>query len=207
MGYNVGEARRRIHAAHVPGVMKKTAPDAGGSRGGAVDWAAWLQEYGARLLLYARQQTRSEADAEDVMQEALVQLVHAVDSGSFQGGPPQWLSYAYTAIRHQAMDKGRREEVRKQYAEREQDGMQEGVADEPWLHSAADDEYLRRRVEDLLKKLPKEYAEVVVLKIWGEHTFQEIADMTSTKLATITSRYRYAMQAMRKALDDTPIDR
>ena len=185
---------------------KATEGKAGESRDGTANWAEWLQENGARLLLYARQQTRSEADAEDVLQEALVQLVHAVDSGAFQGGARQWVSYAYTAIRHQAMDKGRRAEVRKQYAEREQDGMQEGEADEPWLHCAQDDEYLRRRVEGLLKKLPKEYAEVVVLKIWGEHTFQEIADMTETKLATITSRYRYAMQTMRKALDNDPIE-
>ena len=187
-------------------MSKATQGETGENRNGTANWAAWLQENGARLLLYARQQTRSEADAEDVLQEALVQLVHAVDSGSFQGGAQQWLSYAYTAIRHQAMDKGRRAEVRKQYAEREQDGMQEGEADEPWLHCAEDDEYLRRRVEGLLKKLPREYAEVVVLKIWGEHTFQEIADITSTKLATITSRYRYAMQAMRKALDEDPIE-
>ncbi len=176
------------------------------NRSGAVDWAAWLQEYGPRLLLYARQQTRCEADAEDVMQEALVQLVHAVESGGFKGENSQWLSYTYTAIRHQAMDKGRREEVRKQYAEHEQEGMKEGEPDEPWLHCAADDEYLRERVERLLKSLPKEYAEVIVLKIWGEHTFQEIADMTGNKLPTITSRYRYAMQAMRKALEADPIE-
>lgn len=185
---------------------KESSGAAGKERAGSVDWAAWLREYGARLLLYARQQTRTEADAEDVMQEALVQLVHAVDSGNFKGENSQWLSYTYTAIRHQAMDKGRREEVRKQYAEHEQEGMQEGEPDEPWLHCAADDEYLRERVEGLLKSLPKEYAEVIILKIWGEHTFQEIADMTATKLPTITSRYRYAMQAMRKALEENPIE-
>lgn len=179
---------------------------AGKERAGSVDWAAWLREYGARLLLYARQQTRTEADAEDVMQEALVQLVRAVDSGEFQGGRAQWPGYVYTTIRHRAMDRGRREEVRKEYARREQDGMQEGEADEPWLSCAADDEYLRARVEKLLRNLPADYAEVVVLKIWGEHTFQEIADMTGAKLATITSRYRYAMQAMRKELEANPID-
>ena len=45
-----------------------------------------------------------------------------------------------------------------------------------------------------------------MLKIWGEHTFQEIANITGAKLPTITSRYRYAMQAMRKALENDPIE-
>ena len=35
------------------------------------DWRAWFAEHGARLRLIARQWTRSEADADDVVQEAL----------------------------------------------------------------------------------------------------------------------------------------
>ena len=171
-----------------------------------IDWSAWLDEYGDRLLLYARQQTRREADAEDVLQEALVQLVQAVESGAFQGDRAQWPSYVYTAIRHLAMDRGRREEVRRSYAARQQEQLSEGEEDCPWLSCAADSEYLRRRVEQLLRTLPKEMSEVVILKIWGDHTFREIAEMTQNNLSTITSRYRYAMQALRRELEDNPIE-
>ncbi len=174
---------------------------------GRIDWSAWLAGYGAQLLLYARQQCRSEADAEDVLQEALVQLVHAVEGGSFTGARDQWRSYAYTAIRHLAMDRGRREQVRRNYAAAQQETLSEGVEETPWLSSAADDEYLRARLESMLRKLPAEFAEVVVLHIWGEHTFQQIADMTGNKLATITSRYRYALQALRRELEENPIER
>lgn len=170
------------------------------------DWAAWLDANGPRLLLYARQQCRREADAEDVLQEALVQLVHAVESGSFVGDAEQWRAYAFTAIRHLATDVGRREEVRSNYAAREQEHLSEGVEETPWLSCAADDEYLRQRVEKLLRSLSPEFSEVIVLKIWGGHTFQEIADMTHNKLATITSRYRYALQALRRELEANPID-
>lgn len=172
----------------------------------SIDWAAWLDEYGDRLLLYARQQTRREADAEDVLQDALVQLVQAVESGAFQGEREQWPAYAYTAIRHLAMDRGRREEVRRNYAARQQETLREGEEDCPWLACAADSDYLRRRVEQMLRTLPREMAEVVILRIWGDHTFREIAEMTHTNLSTITSRYRYAMQALRRELEDNPIE-
>jgi RNA polymerase sigma-70 factor (ECF subfamily) len=158
-------------------------------------------------LLYARQQCRSEADAEDVLQDALVQLVHAVEGGSFTGTRDQWRAYDYTAIRHLAMDRGRREQVRRNYAAAQQEHMREGGEETPWLSSAADDEYLRARMESMLRNLAPEFAEVVVLHIWGEHTFQQIADMTGNKLATITSRYRYALQAMRRELESNPIER
>lgn len=163
-----------------------------------VNWSSWLREYGARLLLLARQQTRSEADAEDVMQDALIQLVHAVEGGSFRKGENQWFSYACTAIRHLAADLGRHSEVCRQYESRAQSEENVVIEEQPWLESSIDQEHLRRQIEKKLRELPKEFSEVVVLKIWGEFTFQQIAEMTGVKLPTVTSRYRYALQAMRK---------
>lgn len=174
--------------------------------GQAIDWSAWLAEYGPRLLLFARQQCRREADAEDVLQDALVQLVHAVEGGSFSGTVAQWSAYVHTAIRHLAMDRGRREQVRQNYAAAQQETLSEGVEETPWLSCAADDEYLRERLEKLLRKLPEEFSEVVVLHIWSGFTFQQIADMTGTKLSTVTSRYRYALQSLRKELEANPIE-
>ncbi|MEJ6604061.1 MAG: sigma factor [Verrucomicrobiia bacterium] len=44
------------------------------SSSSASDWRPWFDTYGARLLLVARQWTRSGADAEDVVQEAFVRF-------------------------------------------------------------------------------------------------------------------------------------
>lgn len=172
---------------------------------GKIHWESWLDDHGSRMLLYARQQTRSEADAEDVMQEALVQLVRAVESGDFRGNEGQWYAYALTAIRHRAMDAGRRAQVRRNYAEAHKDSG-EGVCEEtPWLSCGADDEYMRQQVEKLLRKLPPEFAEVVVLKIWDGLTFQQIADTTGAPMPTVCSRYRYALKKMREELELNPL--
>ncbi|MFP6881950.1 MAG: sigma factor, partial [Roseibacillus sp.] len=42
-------------------------------------WRDWLSEHGPKLLLFARQQTRRQEDAEDILQEALVKLAKKVD--------------------------------------------------------------------------------------------------------------------------------
>ncbi len=170
------------------------------------DWDAWLSENGARLLLYARQQCRSDADAQDVLQDSLVQLVRAVHSCEFQGVEAQWFSYVCTTIRHRAIDRGRRETVRKNYATCNQaEAIEQDILD-PWLSCASDDEYLRERVEDMLRSIPIEFAEVITLKIWGERTFQQIADILGQSLPTVASRYRYGINAMRKLLDESPIE-
>ena len=44
-------------------------------------WNDWIRTHGPKLMLYSRQQTRSEADAEDVLQKAWIlrKLLHEMD--------------------------------------------------------------------------------------------------------------------------------
>ena len=51
---------------------------------------------------------------------------------------------------------------------------------------------------DSLKLLPAEQREVVVLKVWGDLTFDEIGEQLSVSPNTAASRWRYAMEALRK---------
>ncbi len=172
-----------------------------------IDWNHWLGENSARLMLYARQQCRVEADAEDALQESLVQLVRTVESGDFRGGPERWLSYVYTAIRHNAMDRGRRMDVRSNYEQAVQESDSELGLENPWLSCASDDEVLRQQVEELLRSIKPDFAEIIVLKIWGERTFQDIADVIGISISTVVSRYRYGMEELRKAFAASGIER
>ena len=55
-------------------------------------------------------------------------------------------------------------------------------------------------VQAALRRLPAEQAEVVVLKIWEELTFQEIAAVTGESPNTVASRYRYALTKLECSL-------
>lgn len=185
--------------------MKESPCQDGSEPRRRVDWAPWLRDNGPRLLLFARRQARRDADAEDILQEALVRLVRVVEAGEFAGGPEKWASYVFTSIVHLAMDYGRREDSRlarqgtvcRDY---------ETEAQEPWFACSGDQEYLGSRVEGLLKELPGRFSEVVILKIWGGQTFREIAETLGVSLNTVASRYRYALQAMHDSLNSTPIN-
>ena len=168
----------------------------------AIDWEPWLHANCPRLMLYARQQTRSQEDAEDVLQEALVQLVNTVESGDFQGGKEQWVAYAISAIRNLATDSIRRTTTRRNYEE-----SADAAADvhNPWLRSTLDDEVRRRHVEGVLRTLPPDYAEVLILRIWEELSFRQIAVVVGDKLHTVTSRYRRALGMLRDKLAANPI--
>jgi RNA polymerase sigma-70 factor (ECF subfamily) len=51
-----------------------------------------------------------------------------------------------------------------------------------------------------MKILPAEQKEVLVMKIWGDLTFQQIADALDIPPGTAASRYRYALDALREEM-------
>ncbi len=165
-------------------------------------WREWLNEHGSKLLLFARQQTRSIADAEDVLQDSLVKLAKKEAEGTFDGGQAGWLPYLYTSIRRCAIDLGRKEDRRGKREEKVESDrhIHTGGIMDPWFNSDSADDETRNYLENALKKLPPKYATVITMKIWGEQTFAEIGKNLDISQNTAASRYRYGLEALKKHL-------
>jgi RNA polymerase sigma-70 factor, ECF subfamily len=161
-----------------------------------------LQERGPKLLLFARQQTRCYEDAEDVFQDAMVKLAEKIRHDEFVGGPEAWQPYLYTTIRRLAIDLSRRDDRRKRREDSvgsdNHDAQQDAF--HPWFESESSDDEIRDQLEEKLKQLPEKFAEVIVMKIWGERTFAEIGEILGISQNTAASRYRYGLEALKKSL-------
>ncbi len=79
---------------------------------------------------------------------------------------------------------------------------------EPWL-TAADEagaaSELAEEVQKALSRLPRAQQEVLILKVYGNKTFREIAGMLELSLNTVASRYRYSLDKLRELLKDSII--
>jgi RNA polymerase sigma-70 factor (ECF subfamily) len=51
-----------------------------------------------------------------------------------------------------------------------------------------------------LAELPAEQREVVMLRVWGELTLEETAELLGSSANTVASRYRYALAKLRLRL-------
>ncbi len=165
-------------------------------------WHDWLVAQGPKLLLFARQQTRSHEDAQDVLQDALVKLIEKLNSGDFVGGSEFWMPYLYTTIRRLSIDLSRRDDRRKR---REESVIADQEADlaeafHPWFETDSSGDETRNQLEASLKELPPKFAEVIVMKIWGEQTFAEIGEILGISQNTAASRYRYGLEALKRQL-------
>ena len=166
----------------------------------ATDWKKWFHENGTRLLLFARSKTNNEQDAQDVLQEAILRLWKSY-SNKTEGFPPPQLPLAFTAIRNTAIDHARKS-IRRQAREQHSDQVfRESEQLLNWFESSSIIE--KERAEEItkaLKKLPEKFRDVISLKIWGELTFLEISKTLNIPANTAASRYRYALDALRKTL-------
>ncbi len=164
-------------------------------------WQLWLRENGGRLLLFARQQTRSEADAEDILQEALVKLARKVEEGSFVGGQEAWMPFLYTQLRREAIDLGRKNDRRRKREDLvvHDEKLLKDHNQSDWFDDSSDEES-RTILEEALKTLPKKFSDVITMKIWGNRTFADIGEILGISLNTAASRYRYGLEALRRQL-------
>jgi RNA polymerase sigma-70 factor, ECF subfamily len=152
------------------------------------DWKVCFSELAPGLVLFARQWTRSPADAEDIVQEAFVKFwrrEHNIDNRAL----------LYATVRSIALDFIRRDARR---ARREADAALESDPISAPQFDFADES--QRALAAALDLLPAEQREVLVMKIWSELTFADIGTALGISQNTAASRYRYALAALKKNL-------
>jgi RNA polymerase sigma-70 factor (ECF subfamily) len=152
-------------------------------------WKIWFAKHGAKLLLFARQQARNPADAEDLVQEAFVRIWRLY--GHTGEVPP---TLVFRTIRRLAIDWVRREDRREH---REQKVVMDEATGSPWFERYVEKRERQAIAEDAVRRLPSDQQEVVLLKIWGDLTFYEIGKTLDISINTAASRYRYALEKLR----------
>src|SRR5436190_139640 len=158
----------------------------------STNWDRWVENHAAVLLLFARQQTRTEADAQDVVQDALVECCRRV---SADAPPPIGLVFA--TIRRRAVDLAR-SETRRSNREAALHADERTL----WFESDVEDRERNRIIQDALRRLPDIYRETLTLKVWGGLKFAEIAEALDIPQNTAASRYRYALEELRKTIKE-----
>lgn len=154
-------------------------------------WEHWLDEHGWKLLAAARQLLGGPADAEDLVQEVVVELWRKSDSDR----PPD-LPLVLHKLRLRAIDSARSATKRRQ---REANWQEPPGPTEESVFSS-DREFHRQRVQRALDTLPPAFREVVSLKLWQELTFEQIADLVKAPRDTVASRYRLALAKLKPLL-------
>jgi RNA polymerase sigma factor (sigma-70 family) len=164
-----------------------------------------VRGYGKRLFGFIRQRVPNDADAEDVLQDVWFQLSQLVDLDSVEN-IGAWL---FRVTRNKLTDRSRKRlpENLEDLAYEDEDGETHYAGDLLLADFATpEDEYLRGLFWDTLfaalDELPENQRNVFIWNELEDQTFQVMADRTGENIKTLISRKRYAVQHLRRRLED-----
>jgi RNA polymerase sigma-70 factor (ECF subfamily) len=76
---------------------------------------------------------------------------------------------------------------------------------EPLFEDVLEQQERRVAVEAALANLPEKQREVLVMRIWGDLSFPQIAEALGVPTETAASRYRYALAKLHEEFSEEPI--
>ena len=127
---------------------------------------------------------QDRAASEDVLHQVFLKLLHG--PVAINGQP---LHYLYRAIRNTAFNYQRKRSREPALA-----------PNGDWLESPRGLEEVGLTLQAALRELPDEQREIIVLRVWGEMTFEEAATALGISPNTAASRYRYGLAKLKERL-------
>ena len=129
----------------------------------------------------ARWLTKSPAEADDIVQDAMLRAFRAFDGFRGEAAKP-WLLAIVRNCHINALG------AKKRHAAAPLPETDTLADDAPTPEARLMDADAGRRLDAALAKLPEEFREVVVLRELEEMSYREIADVTGAPIGTVMSR-------------------
>jgi RNA polymerase sigma-70 factor (ECF subfamily) len=181
--------------------------------GEARAFEALVRRHRAPVFNFILRFTGQRARAEDLLQETWLKVVR-----SAEGYEPKarFTTWVYTIARNLCVDSARKESYRNADSlDAPAGGVSEGdgrmlgevlpdggASPERGAHNTR----LRPLLERALRSLPEEQREVFILREYSGVPFKEIAQVTGTSENTVKSRMRYALETLRRRLQEIGVD-
>ena len=144
---------------------------------------------------------KNRALAEDIFQEAFIKIIHTLRAGNYneEGKFGPW---AIRIGRNLAIDHIRKQKRNVVITDSEGNDILSYIQ---IAEDSREDKLIQYQTEqsikELVKLLPEEQREVLIMRHWGDMSFKEIADQTGVSINTALGRMRYALNNLRKMMD------
>jgi RNA polymerase sigma factor (sigma-70 family) len=160
-----------------------------------------LDEYGPALALYAAQWTDA---ADDCVQDALVELARQ------PAVPEHVVAWLYRVVKHRALNAARSARRRRERETRAASlrlratGFASADSERTLAEPVAPVESDRLDaliVAEALERLEADLREIIVMRVWGGLSFEEIAAALGVSISTAHRRYQAALGQLRQILE------
>lgn len=153
----------------------------------------------ARAMAIALRILRSNAEAEEVVQEVYLQIWRSADRYDAKRGSAA--AFVSTITRTRSIDRLRSKGTADRTAQAAAEDSEAKPKHPPTPLEEASSRREREQIQSALQELPQEQREVIELAYFGGLTQREIAEQSGQPLGTVKSRVRLGMERLSKLLE------
>jgi len=165
-----------------------------------------IHKHKRKVFSYICMYIKDKNLAEDIFQETFLKVINSLSSGKYKD-TGKFLSWVMRIAHNLIIDHFRREKQANLLSNDEYEAdifnnktLAVGNIEEELVYDQVIND-----VRQLLKELPADQREVVMLRHYAGLSFKEIADQTNVSINTALGRMRYALINMRKLMEEKNI--
>jgi RNA polymerase sigma-70 factor (ECF subfamily) len=166
-------------------------------RGDKRAFEALVRRYMTDAFVVAYGYTGNADDARDLSQEAFIKAYRA--RARFDETRP-FYPWLYRILRNHCLNFVQR--GKRNVSIDAEDFHREIASPRPNALDELETEERKRIVHAAIARLSNDHREIIVLKTFKEHSYQEIADILDVPIGTVMSRLYYARQALRSLIEE-----
>lgn len=172
------------------------------SQNNEVAIATFLDRYKDKFYTAIYFIVKDRDQAEDIFQDACIKIINIIRNGKYNEAG-KFMPWAMRIIRNMAMDFLRLEKrFPKITLPDGKDIFTVLDFEEKPQKAMYDIEESGIKARALIQNLSLEQRETLILRIWGNLSFNEIAELTNVSLNTALGRMRYALLKLRKVVEE-----
>lgn len=164
-----------------------------------------FERYHQQIYNFAKKQITARESVEDVVQEIFLRVFKSARNFDTERKFSSWL---YRIALNEIKRYWKRSNARQSYSLNAPLGDETGDAErQDYLpdermgaEELAQSDLFSRDLRHLIDRLPEKQKTVVLLKVYQELTFEQIAEICECPLSTVLSRMRYAVSKLRRWL-------
>ena len=161
-----------------------------------MDWSATVTSLGPKLNQYFAMSGIANTDAEDMVQDTLIRLVHKVSSGQYDVNRANMQTFAYGIARYVRLEFFRKSRgVKEQLSDEVDEQVDEKIVSP---YEQCDQNQKATILRQAILSLKPDEQEVIALMLDADLTINEIAQIMAIPEGTVKSHMHRAKQKIKK---------
>ena len=160
-----------------------------------------------KVFNYLKHTVQDEMLAEDLFQDTFVKVINSLRNGNYKD-EGRFISWVMRIAHNLAIDHFRKGKNYKEisHMQGEYDLFNDSQFSDKSIDYIRSKEQALNDVKKLVKQLPEEQRAIIIMRLYLDMSFKEIAEQTNVSINTALGRMRYALINMRKIAEEKKLD-